>query len=322
MKIKAENFAIFAVSLLMAVVLYLQVNSRYEPNKIREFEVTLDIRELPTGLMIVGRPDRVRVVAEGSTEQLERLDTSAVIAFVDLSNAASGSHTYAVELVVPATSASVALVNARERIDLEEIGELEIRVEYEPSGTPPIAIVTDGTATITPDTVTVFGPRSALGQVHRARVLFDQSRIRAGGTYTLPVEVLDANDRSVANMRTNPEQVIVAPSTAAAATSRRLVVQPSWEGSPAFGYRVVDHTIVPNQFEVTGENSVLIELSSLETVPINLDGLTETQTFEVEVQVPTGIALKQPRRVQVTVRIEPDPRVAPATPIPPNDETE
>ncbi len=84
--------------------------------------------------------------------------------------------------------------------------------------------------------------------------------------------------------------------------TRRLPVVPKIIGEPAAGAVAEEPVVFPNQVLVSGPESLLRQIESLETVPISLDG--HALTFEAEVPVVPPdplVQIVQPTRV--TVRI-------------------
>jgi len=88
--------------------------------------------------------------------------------------------------------------------------------------------------------------------------------------------------------------------------TKRLPVAPKIIGEPAAGAAVEEPEVFPSQVLVSGPESLLRRLESLETVPISLDG--HALSFEVEVPVAPPdplVQIVQPSRVTVRIPLRP-----------------
>ncbi len=298
-----DTFLLALASLVIALLLRLALSPVFVPDKEREFDARVELRNLGEDMMVVSPPVTLRLVAKGSADTLDSLDTAAVAASIDLEGAQPGVRSYPVTIVGPQLGRVTVEPPQRSiRLDVQRVASVERAVELEPSGLLPSAYAFDGAA-IQPETVTVVGPERRLGEVKRVRVILDLSDVRPGGTYLLPVEVLGEDKRPLPFVRAEPPRVTVTPAVAAAALTKRVVVSPAWQGQPDFGYRVEGYELRPNQVQVRGDSGVLAGFGTLDTEPIDLTGLRADRTFTVRLKLPPGVRLSGPNEVQVTVRV-------------------
>lgn len=80
-------------------------------------------------------------------------------------------------------------------------------------------------------------------------------------------------------------------------------VVPSTVGRPAYGFVATEIKPVPASVQVRGGSRVLAALRSVSTVAMPLDGKTETFEAPVELDVPEGVAIDPPQRVDLRVKI-------------------
>lgn len=88
--------------------------------------------------------------------------------------------------------------------------------------------------------------------------------------------------------------------------TRRVLVIPRIEGTPANGAEAGEPEVFPNQVLVTGPESMVNRLTSLTTAPISLEG--HSTTFEIQVPVPSTdplIQVAQPSEVTVRIPLQP-----------------
>jgi hypothetical protein len=83
------------------------------------------------------------------------------------------------------------------------------------------------------------------------------------------------------------------------------IITVDWSGDPAFGYRLLNIGVDPPSVLIEGPPEVVNELTSLQTEPIDITGLTESFIQQATLALPEGITLDQNQEIFVTVGIEP-----------------
>lgn len=304
-----------AVSLIMALLLWLQVDTQRAPAKQRELAVRVETRNVPADMIVTRGPRTVKVIAEGTTEQLDRITAEQIAAFVDFQNAGSGLQRYLVQLSTPRINVPLRLQRAYEQFELSRMESRAFKLSVEPRGIVAGDLRYEG-ASADPETVSISAPEQALAKVNFVRAMLDLSKIRPGETMTAKVEVLDKDGRPIPFASSDPEEVTLRPAVAAAPATNRFLITPQWQGQPAFGYEVTAFTVRPNQVEAAGSPAVLARVQRIETEPIDLSGLRETTTFTVKLKRVDGIRLTGETSVRVTVVVGATASSAPPSPLP------
>lgn len=301
---RGGDVLLFVTSLVISLLLWIQLVPYFEPNKEREFDVDLTIANRPENLIIMSAPEKFRIVASGTVDQIDNLDTSQVVAVVDLEGARAGDGSYLVSIQGPPNS-QLTFLGRRNRVDIvmEPTVTTEKQIDLLLSGVTSANYIYDG-ASIVPESVTIMGPEMYVPRVAAARVVLDLSRVRPGESFSLPVELLDDQGRPVAYVTSDPSSVTVSPAVGIADARKRVLVQPNWQGQLAFGYEVVDYTIEPTQVQITGASEEVAKVRSIQTEPIDLSDLSESRSFRVRLIVPADIRLEGAAEIviQVTVR--------------------
>jgi YbbR domain-containing protein len=76
-------------------------------------------------------------------------------------------------------------------------------------------------------------------------------------------------------------------------------------GTPAAGFEIDEISVEPLTVQVEGDADPLAALARVDTEPISVSGLSETQTFETELALPAGIEAVDPLPIRVTVSFRP-----------------
>lgn len=93
---------------------------------------------------------------------------------------------------------------------------------------------------------------------------------------------------------------------------KRLKVNVQKKGGPAIGYSIANEFVFPSEIEVTGPLNTLKEVSSVNTVPIDVDGITieQNRTFPWRVEIDKKIVIMRgDKSISVPVECKEDVRV-------------
>jgi YbbR domain-containing protein len=300
---KRDDVLLFALSTLIALLLFGQLQSGLEPGKEREFEVPLTFTGQAEDITVLQAPRSVKIVASGSQQALDALDTSKVRASLDLQDAGPGVGRYRVDVIGPARSGlEFRAVRANAEVELEAKQRKTFEVQLFTVGTPPGNYTYNG-VTMLPPEVEVSGPASNLPQVKSVRAVLDLTRITPNQSIEAELEALGEGGRPVPLITISPTHVQILPAIKIGPSRRNLLVTPVFRGQPAVGYRVTGYTVTPNQVETSGESADVSRVTTVDTDPISLDGLRATRTFRVRLLLPSGVEAMEGDEVTVTVRV-------------------
>jgi YbbR domain-containing protein len=161
--------------------------------------------------------------------------------------------------------------------------------------------LTLGQTTIEPETVTISGAATLVSQVEavRADVIIGSGGIDVDEDAALtPIDKLGDPVRPV---EVSPSSARVRIQVFSNKQSRSLPVNPIVTGNPAAGFAVASLTVDPSVILVAGDADQLAELTSIDTKPISLTGISADETVEVELALPDEVAAVD--RTTVTVAI-------------------
>lgn len=309
-----QNAMLKLFSLLLGIALWLNVQLGKPQVAQQTFVFNLERLNLDDQNLVVTNmtESNVKIQASGPPEELRKLKGKDYTAFVDLSNAEVGLKEYAVKVNYPTEG----------KVDWERPPMVFVNIESLAHDYKRVMVVQDdslspagfalGDPTVEPEMVTVEGPQSRVKQVVQCRaLLMSTDRVKPGMEVRVPIEVLDKSGKVVPQVTADPKEVVVRPTLVPLLPRHNVLVVPSWKGQPAFGYRVKSYTISPNQLELTGDHKKLSKVSTVDTEPINLDGLRDSKVIEVFAVLPSGSGSKNGRKIVVRVVIEKEPVASP-----------
>lgn len=312
MKARVADLIALLLSLLLALVIWVNANQTEDPIIRRALQIPVNY---------IGTPDNVRIIQptnlntpvlvayEGPTSVVNELTADDFTATVDLSQVPFGEEVL-VEIQVQTDNNRIEMdppAPSDVSVHLEELVTKEIPVELEIRGAVPRGY-TAGQAVIDPQFIVVEGLASDIENIELARItVFLGSNDTETKVDTRPPIFYDSQARvvGVSGLTMSPDEVSVTIPISEAEDFATKVISVNVVGNPAPGYRVLNATIDPPSVLVTGTPSRLERPFTVQTEPIDVTGLTETFETRVSLDLPTGITLDEVQEIIATVEIEP-----------------
>jgi YbbR domain-containing protein len=165
--------------------------------------------------------------------------------------------------------------------------------------------LTLGPVSVDPAVVTVSGAASIVDQVDsvRADVVIQSTGIDLDEDVQLvPVDKLGNELRPLEV--TPPTARVVIP-VFSDQQSRTLPVNVIITGIPAAGFEIESVTVQPQVVLVAGDADQLVDLTRVDTDPISMTGVSEDETVEAGLALPTGVVVVDEAPITVTIKIRP-----------------
>lgn len=285
---RREDVWLFIVSVLVSIGIFIQVDPLSAQDRERELTVPLELRGL-SAVLNAEAPNTVRVIANGTTNELNQLNAGAIKAFINLDNARAGTANYNVMIAVPAgANVRIVPVNSKVKVTLAPKLQKVVTVFLETTGVLQGDYVYGG-ASYTPETVTVIGSQEFVDKVVSVRALLNLSEVGPKSPITVDLDALDSEGKPVPNITIEPEQVSVSPALDSAPAGKRVTVTVVPSGRLPFGYEVVSYTIQPEFVVVTGSADVLAKFITLSTEPIDISQFKESTQVSARLVLPEGV---------------------------------
>jgi YbbR domain-containing protein len=169
-------------------------------------------------------------------------------------------------------------------------------------GTVPAGL-TASDPTVEPSTVTIRGPSSVVSRAAAAlaRVTIDASGFNVDADADLVA--VDDRGEQLAPLTIDPSRAHVTIVVAKQLASRTVPVAVSVNGDLAPGYAIREIVVTPAAVTVSGEASVIANMSSIATAPLDLTGRSADLTAQVALAPPRGVSVLGGVKAQVVVRV-------------------
>ena len=302
----ATDTALKIISIVAAIIMWLYVMNEQNP------QVTYVIRDVPVRLQNLDENKfalkddsaeyKVNVKVKGRRSLVADIKPGDIYAYVNLRGRIEGDNLIRVDITTP-TNIELIDVSPREiMVTLDAIVEEQMPVSVDVSGVPAPGFAVDKT-TSKPQAVVVKGPRSMVNAVKKVSASLDISDKTATVVSTLPVRVLDAQNKEQKGVSFRPDVVEV---TVSIVPVSNVQVLPNISGNPPEGYIIRDVRIDPPTVVVTGGHDVLEGLQSISTEAINVEGATSTVSTDAKLIIPKGVTIFDEgiQAARVTVEIE------------------
>lgn len=158
-----------------------------------------------------------------------------------------------------------------------------------------------GSPTTDVRTVEVSGASSAVSRVAAVTAQISVAGAKTTVSHTLTLAPVDKNGKPVAGVEVDPVNVTATVLVLPPEVSLKLV--PEVVGNPASGYAVAGLALSPSSIAVSGTQESTNGLTTV-TIPVDVQGLSSTQTVSVPVTRSFGWTKVTPDKVDVTVQVE------------------
>jgi YbbR domain-containing protein len=227
-------------------------------------------------------------------------------ASVDLSDVEAGAGPRSVPVDLRSVDPRVRVVDFQPKVvtvDLDRLANKDVPVEVDRGQVP--SNLQLGTVTTVPTSVQVVGPASVITRVvaARASVIIQPSGIDIDQDVELvPV---DSIGDAVAQVKLEPTTARITIPVFSDRQSRTLPVSPQISGSPAAGFELASASVTPRFVTIEGDIDEIGSLTTLETAPISVAGVSSSRTISVGLALPTGVTALDATSVDVAIEVRP-----------------
>lgn len=291
-------------SVIIALLIWGFVVVTQNPLSDTMFTVPLEVRNLDSELTMLETTNQVQVRVQGTNAELANLSSGDIIAYVDMTGVQEGSATVEVKVEVPDNVQLVSFTPTSIAVELEIAASGSFPLEVRISGNP-AENYTLLEPVPSPSEITLVGAADYLDEVGAVFVSADVSGLTQNYRQNLQIAVLDTHGNNITS------HFLLSPSTATVIIpvvydmpEKSVAVDPSVVGEPAEGYEISRIVVEPATVSAFGDLELLNSLHYLETEPIDISGLDDTYTQEVEIIHSSELTLSA-ESVTVVVQIEP-----------------
>jgi len=306
-----RNGTLKIISVFFAIVLWLYAVSELNPEiswTISNVPVTIlnEDKLVKRDLILAYEPvDRTSIRVKGLTNDIRRINESAIKATLNLDNA-KGPGTLQIPLNIEGLPRDVNLEKVPEiTVIVNNLVSKEIPLDISIKGSLPSGYYLHPPA-IEPTTLVLTGAESLLKNAVQGVVELDIRNSRGFIKKSLPIILKDAGGRTIAESKYITMEQDYAMISAQINPVKAVPVDPVITGKPAEGYEVTGVEIQPVQVTVNADASIIDSLVSIPTGIVDVQEAKRDVHMSIELKPPEGIHLDpgESDQVSVIVRIK------------------
>ena len=302
---------IFLTALILAFVVWVSSVTSQDPNETVTYgtPIQLSVIGLNPDLVITEQSAgsvMMTVRAPRSVHDQIARNLNRVTARVNLNGLDSGTYELTPEINIGFRPTRLMEINPPEIIlTLEQVATEMVDILILRNGSLPIGYEASEPILSTTE-VQMLGPQSKLNEVMNVVANIDLSNVTSTISRNLDLRAIDKRGNVVSGVSLNPKSINVEIPIKQLIGYRNVFVKIITTGSIAPGYHLTGLIVNPPNLTIYASNPDLNQSlpSSLDTAPVNLNGVKESFTIRVPLQVQDGIVIIGEQEVTVEVSIE------------------
>lgn len=311
-RIMTHDFPLKAAAVIIAILFWVANAQNAAPRVvIVGFDGRVPVERpdnVPSGYVLRGQLGDVGVTLRGPAGTADRVALADLHATIDVKSLTLGrSEPQDARVSVTVAKEGVEVVDVvppTVSVRVERLMSRTISVQPRFANSPPSG-ARAGDAAVSPTEVRVTGPESDIARIVAVLATVGFGDAQTDIETSAPAIAVDAAGAPIDGLQVEPGVVVVKVPVLPIATTRTVPVVFNLRGSVAPGYWVVGVALDPFAVTVRGDETVLSTLDRIETLPLDVGGLSATKTQTVALALPEGVTLLKPTDVTVTLTVQP-----------------
>jgi YbbR domain-containing protein len=302
-----KNIDIKLFSLFLAIILWLYIASGENPTVENFIDISLSQTNLGEDLVIKEFPTSVSVGIRGPKNIINNISSHQINGIVNFSEISKeGLYKLKVEVAPPKKTQITRIIPSEIKVEVEKVLTKEVEVEYSLIGVPEKGYSLADEPQFNPYKVKITGAQSVLENVKQIICAIDISGIKEDLKRKIKVKSVNANGNEVKEVKIEPDIVEVSISLTRGYPEKQLKVKPKIIGKPAPGYYISEILSYPDETKIFGNYSKISNIEFLETIPIDVGGITKTLSVKVSPALKEGLNIVEGEveLIEVTIQVK------------------
>jgi len=302
-----KNIDIKLLSLFLAIILWLYIASGENPTVENFIDISLNQTNLGEDLVIKEFPTNVSVGIKGPKNIINNISSHQINGVVNFSEISKeGLYKLKVEVTPPKKTQITRIIPSEIKVEVERVLTKEVEVEYSLIGVPEKGYSLADEPQFNPYKVKIIGAQSVLENVKQTICAIDISGIKEDLNRKIKVKAVDSNGNEIKEVKIEPDVVEVSISLTRGYPEKQLTVKPKIIGKPAPGYYISEILSNPDEIKIFGNYSKISNIEFLETIPIDISGITKTLSVKVPPALEEGLNIVEGEieLIEVTIQVK------------------
>ena len=295
-KTKRRDVAIKILSVFLAFLLWLYVTSEQDP------ETEIEISNVPVklvnvealsknGLVLLGNPDgyTIKITVKGRTSKVVNLKPYEFTAEANMATSyvAKGKNSIPVEIKDWPKDIEIPNQGFYINVELDELNERNFKVSLQTD-----IKTKEGYAAMPaeykPEEVVIKGAAKYIGSINSVIAKVQAEGAASDIVTSVPIQVLDKNGGQITELEVLPKTIdVVIP----VKKSKEVPVNIKTTGFLPNGVHLKSITPSPDKVSIIGDDNVINNIKSIDTFPIDLNGISSNAVRTTKLNIPKGITL-------------------------------
>lgn len=292
------------LAVFIAFLIWFYVGSIENPIAIKSLQVPIELVNLSQHYQGIPYDSQISLVVEGRSKKLQSLTAADIKAELNLSNVHIGDNYLDVIIKTPNGIKVIRKQPNQILVNVRRLNEKVVPVTYNYHGQLKAGIKLDGVPTLSIDQVKIFGSNELLSSIDSAAIDIDLDNLKDSIVIKRPLVFYDSAGNIISNrdLKSSVNEV-EASIKVISEKKKRVPVKIALNGEMPKGYNIDDLSYEHKEVYIYGEASVLNNISEIFTKPISLAKIKETQTLEVDLDIPAGINVSDSQTIAVTLEV-------------------
>lgn len=303
-----NNITIKVFALLIAIILWnnvMNIENPQWPINSKNTPVIINTRALDRlGLVLIEQTDlTVNVEVSGRKNDMKNFSSKNIVAQIDLSGYNEGQIKVPITVSLRNQLPGVVVTNWEPKevlLTLEKIISRDMPINIETEGAVPTDYLLEDVKSKS-QFVTIRGPRTWVNEVNKVIATANIEGLTADANRSVNVKILDDQGNEVVGVDKVPNVIDV---SIGVLKTNSIPIELITENELPDNYTITNIAINPSAIAIKGKNDSL-NIGKINTKPIDINSLLEQSSMEVELDLPIGVELLNPKeKIVITYTIE------------------
>jgi len=302
-----KNINIKLLSLFLAIILWLYIASGENPIVENFIDISLIQNNLSEDLVIKEFPTNVSIGIKGPKNIINNISSHQISGIVNFSEISKeGLYKLKVEIAAPKRIQITRIIPSEIKVEVEKVLTKEVEVEYTLIGVPEKGYSLTDEPQFNPSKAKIIGAQSVLEKIKQIICAIDISGIKEDLSRKLTVKAVDVNGNEIKEVKIEPDIVEVSISLTRGYPEKQLTVKTKIVGKPAPGYYISEILSNPDEIKIFGNYPKISNIEFLETIPIDVSGITKTLSVKVPPALEEGLNIVEGEveLIEVTIQVK------------------
>ncbi|HOJ16148.1 MAG TPA: CdaR family protein [Caldisericia bacterium] len=301
----SNNLSLKILALILSILLWFYIYFVYGAKINKTASIQVQLINVPQDLSVNLSSNYIDVVFAAPVRIIEQVEKNIRIV-MDLSGIGPGTFTRKINVEAPKEAEIISINPDEIEITIERIITKEFSIRGVINGSVANGNII-GKPEIIPQVVTVQGVESIVNSVKEAIVEINVDGATSDIYGSSEIKLINKSNERIEDLIMSSRIASFHVPVISSDLTKFVPVIPKFKGYPKLAIKEVK--ITPQIVKITGKGEIISKISSIETEPINIDGLSENISINNNLILPEGLKV-EPISVKVEITVEAEITVA------------